>query len=243
MNYPGFRHPSASWAVSMLFLVVHSTAFAQTYRNLSTVQDGSGVMSTNAVILSDGRAYTNVSASGQPGGVAISSNPSAGLTNYAGFLQAVDIKRPDLRDRYGNPYELTPDNDADGLSDLTEVTGTNFNPVTATDVNQADTDNDGVSDWAESVAGTNPTNSDAFLEILAFNRSGTDKVLQWSARDGKSYRIRYSETVGFQSPTNILGTSVVNDLTAPAPWYPTVGSYTNAGLYSNRYYVIEVIQP
>jgi hypothetical protein len=242
MKCSGFLPFLSAVVIASLFFTSGSV-MAQNYRNLSTVQDGSGTMSTNTVTLSDGKAYTNVSAAGQPGGVFISSNPAAGLTNYAGFLQAVDIKKPDLRDKYGNPYELTPDNDADGLADVTEVTGTNFNPVTATAVNDADTDHDGVSDWAECVAGTNPTNSDAFLEIYTFSQTNLNKIIQWTARSGKSYRILYSESTSYQNPTNVLATTVVMDPSAPAPWYPAAGSYTNTGVYSNRYYVIEVVQP
>jgi len=210
------------------------------YRNLSSVLDGSGTMSTNTVTLPDGKAYTNISAAGQPGGIFISSG--GGMTNYAGFLQAVDIKRPDLRDPYGNPYELTTDNDADNLSDLAEILGTNFDPVTATEVNNADTDGDGQPDGAESVAGTDPTNRDLFLQITEIMKgAGNEKVVEWVARDNKRYRSLTVESPNFTCPgNNVVGTVDVHDVSAPAPWYQTTGTFTNTSALNNRYYIIQV---
>lgn len=61
---------------------------------------------------------------------------------------------------------MDPDNDADGLSDEGEVTGSSFSPATATAVNEVDTDADGAGDHEESVAGTDPTDPESHLYIL-----------------------------------------------------------------------------
>ncbi|MBU1909513.1 MAG: thrombospondin type 3 repeat-containing protein, partial [Verrucomicrobia bacterium] len=170
------------------------------YRQLSTVHDGSGTMSTNTVLLS-GVDYRHVSAAGQPGGIFTSTNGT--LVNYAGFLQAVDIKRPDLdTDGDGVIDELSTDNDGDTLTDQEEVEGSEFDPATVTLVNNPDTDGDSVPDGEESTAGTDPTDEDAFLQITAFRDAGGDKVLWWTARDGKQYSI-LSADGNHTYPTNV----------------------------------------
>ncbi len=138
-------------------------ASAQDWRHLSTVQDGDGSMSTNTVIV-DGIAYTNVSAGSQPGGIHTSSSNE--WINHAGFLQAVDIKRPGLDlDGDGVIDELDADNDNDRLSDADEVSGSQFDPSAVTDVNNPDTDGDSMIDGFEYIAGSDPTDDQSYFYV------------------------------------------------------------------------------
>ena len=224
--------------VAALLAFSSARALAQDYRNLSSVQDGSGTLSTNTVNLG-GINYTNVSAGGQPGGIFTSTGGT--YTNYAGFLQAVDIKRPDLKDKYGNPYELTPDNDADGLSDVSEILGTNFNPATPTDPNNPDTDGTGVSDCEKAIAGVDPTNPASAFEIISVQRSSSNNVITFAARgDGvKQYKILAADGP-YAIPNQILATNSYSG--GVAPWYEVTAVYTNSGAASNRSYAVQVMK-
>jgi hypothetical protein len=206
------------------------------YRQLSSVHDGSGVMSTNTVTLGP-VAYRHVSAASQPGGIFTSTNGA--IVNHAGFLQAVDIKRPGLdTDGDGVIDELSTDNDGDALTDGEEIEGSEFDPATATLVNNPDTDGDNVPDGQEASAGTDPTDEDAFLQITALENRGGDKALWWTARDGKQYRI-LSADGNHAYPTNVEGT--VTAAGGAAPWFETISGFTNAGATGARSYGVHVL--
>ncbi len=216
----------------VLSLSVH----AQGFRQLSTVHDGSGVLSDNTVTLG-GVDYRHVSAAGQPGGVFTSTGGD--FSNMAGFLQAVDIKRPDLdTDGDGVIDELSLDNDGDGLHDAVEIEGSEFDPTTPTYVNTADTDGDGVIDGEESVAGSNPTDPNSFLQITSIQDMGDAQALSWTARDGKQYRILSAEGQ-HAHPTNVE--AIVTAQGGLAPWFETSGGFTNAGGTDVKTYGIEVL--
>lgn len=237
MKHLFVRH---AWVVLMVVGgALAGTANAQTYRNLSSVHDSSGVMSTNTVRIGT-LDFTNVSACGQPGGVFISSNPTAGLTNYAGFLQAVDIKRPNLdTDHDGVIDEISEDNDSDGLKDLAEVTGSGFDPVTTSEVNNPDTDGDTMPDGAESVSGTNPRDNNSLLEITAASRTGEVNLVEWSARGGKTYHIMAADGANFARPDQPIGTTTV--VGGVAPWFETSAAFTNADAADGRYIAISPV--
>ncbi len=219
----------------LLAVAVHAYA----WRHLATVHNGSGRLSDNTVEL-DGVAYRHVSAAGQPGGVSTSTNGD--LVNHAGFLHAVDIKRPDLdTDGDGVIDELDPDNDGDGLPDLVEVAGSAFDPTTPTLVNSADTDGDGVSDYDESLAGTNPQDPDAFLRITSIRHESGAVVVSWTARDGKQYRVLsadHSHTYPFPNVEDTI-TAEGGD----APWFETTGHFTNETPVKAKTYAVEVVTP
>ncbi len=219
--------------VSVLVVLCSTVSFSQTYRQLSTVHDGSGVMSTNTVNLG-GVNYRHVSAAGQPGGIGTNANGS--LNNYAGFLQAVDIKKPNQTDIYGNPYELTPDNDADGLSDIGEVQGTNFNPNTATEVNIADSDGDGISDGGEAIAQTDPLNTNMYLRILGIRNVGGSREITYLARDNKIYHVRANDG-SYQKPATDMGTD--QEAGGSGAWLVRTNTYTDAGVTNERNYAVE----
>ncbi len=212
-----------------------TAALAQTYRNMSSVHDGSGTMSTNTVNLS-GIEYTNVSAAGQPGGINISSNGT--LVNYAGFLQAVDIKRPDLdTDHDGVIDEISADNDSDTLADLTEVQGNTFDPNTPTYVNVADSDDDGLTDGAEAAAGTDPLDENANLRILSVSSAGGGKQITYLARSQKNYIIRGDDD-GYSYPTNYVGTGA--ETNGVGAWQVRTNTFVDSSSPTNsRFFAVQ----
>ena len=222
-------------------VLLAGNALAQAYRNMSSVHDGSGRMSTNTVTLpanGDGTpvAFKHISAAGQPGG--IQTNANGAMKNYAGFLQAVDIKKWNQTDIYGNPYELTPDNDVDGLTDIEEVEGSGFSPGTPTGVNNPDTDGDGVPDGGEAAGGTNPTNENSYLQIVSIKRDG-EQVVHWTARgDGSvNYRLRYEDAKSDGPPVAAVDIGTASG--GSAPWFETVAGYTNASATDMKIYAVE----
>ncbi|OQA24346.1 MAG: hypothetical protein BWY59_02236 [Verrucomicrobia bacterium ADurb.Bin345] len=225
------------FVLAILFAVaVH----AHEWRHLSTVHDGHGLMSANTVEL-DGVAYRNVSAGSQPGGVF--SGTSGDLANSAGFLQAVDIKRPDLdTDGDGVIDELSTDNDGDGLLDIEEVEGSEFDPVTPTLVNDPDSDGDGASDNDEVLPGTNPRDPNSLFEITDITSVGADAEVTWNARGNKErvYVVRAIDD-SYEDPLPIViwSNAVVGGI---APWYETPAVVTNPTV-GTRFFAVEVMMP
>jgi hypothetical protein len=182
-------------------------------------------------------SLVNVSASGQSGSV----NTSQGglITHYGGFLGCVTLL-PNLdTDSDGLADEIDPDNDNDGLTDLTEVGGNAFMPNTVTDINNADSDGDGASDGDEAMAMTmtNPQDVNALLQILDIARAGSITV-EWFARDGKSYNLLAVDDL------NAFGSAVViSNVTAvggSAPWFETTATADDTNAPSNRSYFIQL---
>lgn len=222
----GTRAGVVGWMVVAVWLA-GSDGLAQ-FTNRSSVLDGSGGTSS-------GGSFTNISAAGQPGGIAVSSGGS--FVNQAGFLNTFSL-RPNLdTDGDGLANELDSDNDGDGLADLAEIEGSGFSPVTPTQVNVADTDGDGVPDGSESVAGTDPSNPNALLEVFRIAQAGGQQI-QWTARGGKTYRVlaRTNLLAGTFTPiaTNTAGGGV-------APWFVVTNTAVDVSSLGAEFYAVEVL--
>ena len=206
------------------------TAEAQ-FTNRSSVLDGSGTTSS-------GGSYTNISAAGQPGGIAVSSG--GGYVNQAGFLNTFSIKPALDTDGDGLADEIDMDNDNDQITDETELAGTAFAPGTPTLLNVADSDGDGIPDGAEAIAGTNPTDVNSLLEIVAITNSAGSRFVTWQARGSnqKTYLVRSASTVFGPYSTIVFSNTVAGGL---SPWYETFGTATDPAAGSNRFFAVEVL--
>lgn len=215
--------------ILMLSLVIvgSTAAFAQ-YTNKSSVLDGAGAVAS-------GGTFTNISAAGQPGGVAVATGSS--YVNQAGFLNTFLIK-PSLMGVHGIPVEIDPDNDGDGLADEIEINGSSFSPFSPTNPNLADSDGDGVTDRSESVAGTNPMDAAAMMEIVRISRGGIADIA-WVARSNKTYKVLFAVTP-LQPVTNELTTVTATGF-ANAPWYVLTNTLTDGNAATTRVYAIEVL--
>ena len=224
----------ARYVLVLFFLVGSSLWSAATMTNISHVVDGIGSWSS-------GGSYSNLSAVAQPGGVSVSS--AGTMINSAGFLNTF-VLNPSLdTDGDGLSNELDSDNDNDGLDDNDELAGSGFNPVTITDVNAVDTDGDGMSDGSEAVAGTDPTDNSASLQIVSIEPSGDDLIIGWQARSGNSYRVGGSFDLIADPDFNndVVHAVLVTNAAAP-PWYVTTNYYRHVGASTNmdsHFYIIE----
>lgn len=214
-----------------LLLAGSAVAFAQ-YTNKSSVLDGSGTRAA-------GGSYTNLSAAGQPGGTA--GSEGGGFANQAGFLNTFSLQPGLDTDHDGLTDELDPDNDNDGLADATEIGGSGFNPATPTLVNLADTDGDGQLDGWEAVAGTDPTDKNAFLELVAISNTpaGHGIAVAWLARGNnqKTYVVR-ATTDALQPYSTVVFSNTVAG--GNAPWFAVTSSITHVISSNTQFYAVEV---
>lgn len=134
------------------------------------------------------------------------------------------------------------DSDGDGLSDLEEITGVDEAGTTVGGTTfvlspapfksnpfAADSDNDGVKDGDEAVAGTNPINSTDYLRITAIT-GGAGQIVRWSSVNGKVYDV--------QSATNVTAFSdvVASDVNAAG----ASTAITNPASTEVRFYRVRV---
>jgi hypothetical protein len=123
------------------------------------------------------------------------------------------------------------DHDVDGMPDWWEhrnfVTGTNTRP-------DADADGDNMDNYAEWVAGTQPTNDGSVFEVQAL-ASATRPVLSWPGVSNRRYAVEYT--------TNLLSPFVILDSNIP-PVLP-MNTYTDTVHADEHrlFYHIEVSLP
>ncbi|MBN2561436.1 MAG: hypothetical protein JXQ75_10960, partial [Phycisphaerae bacterium] len=116
------------------------------------------------------------------------------------------------------------DSDHDGLADTNELA------ATATDPTQSDTDGDGMNDGDEIGAGTEPGNSESFLDVAptedtAWNPQGI--VIRWPSVAGKQYRVEratdlmngFSALASMVPATPPLNVHTDQTATAEGPYY------------------------
>jgi len=224
----------ASSSIAVVTLLMIPVAALAAYTNTSSVVDGAGSQST-------GGSYGNVSAVAQPGAVGIARN--GGLVNYSGFLNTISLRPALDTDGDGLIDEFDPDNDNDALEDAEEIGGNTFSPVTVTDVNDSDTDGDGALDGEESVAGTDPTDADALLTIIAVQEATNGVEITWLARSNRTYEVRWNTDLTNAGGFTSMDTVTVTDV-ASAPWYVVTNTYVDTvhSAATNGFYRV-LVQP
>ena len=88
------------------------------------------------------------------------------------------------------------DTDHNGLPDAWEIQ--NFGHL-GVDPN-ADPDHDGMSNWQEYLAGTDPNNGSDYLRIISYTRVGTYNSLRWTAEPTRLYRVERRTAFDVASP-------------------------------------------
>ncbi len=217
-------------AIAILVLSCSTAAFAQ-YTNKSSVLDGSGTRAS-------GGSYTNLSAAGQPGGIAVASGGS--YVNQAGFLNTFCLK-PGQLGVHGIPVEIDPDNDGDNLTDMQEITGSAFSPATPTDPNNPSSGNTGMSDLQASIAGVNPYDSNATLRIVAVTNASGQTYVAWRAH-GNNERtyVVYSTTNAMQQYATVVFSNKVAG--GSYPWYVTTNAVPDSPAGGAKFYTVTVSQ-
>lgn len=201
-----------------------------------------------------------LAACAQPGGVGLASAPG-GVQHAAGFLQVFQLNTGRDLDGDGVADAVDPDNENDGLSDAAEVAGSSFSPVTATGINTADTDSDGLSDGQEAIAGTNPTDPASNLRVSVVpagylqgstyldetNGIQTNVTLvvtglqvQWSGRAGKTYQI--DRTADVRSTPYGAQQSLTSIGPGAGPWQVVTNVWVDTNLISRSFYRV-LVQP
>ncbi len=172
-----------------------------------------------------------------PGGAARNSS----FVSQAGFAPSMVLHPAVDTDADGVIDENDPDDDGDGIGDANELSGDGFDPATPTDPLRADSDGDGATDGDESVAGTNPHDPDARLQITDARPQGTDVVLTWQSRGGYHY-----ELLGATSMNALaISPSLLDSHTAgggAAPWYEVLSSVTNTPGAPALFYRVNVVE-
>ncbi len=109
---------------------------------------------------------------------------------------------------------LDPDADGDGMEDAWEITyfGSTNNP---SGMPENDTDNDGMNNISEYIAGTDPTNTVSVLKFESAKYvSGPGIEFQWASASNRIYEIDWSRDLSsnafFLGDTNLTGTPPLN---------------------------------
>lgn len=215
-------------ALSLFLVLTVAGAKAQTQE--SSVLNGMGARSM-------GGTYTSISAGAQPGGVAVAS--SGTMIHYAGFLSTFSLQPMLDTDGDGLNDETDGDNDNDRLADLEEIQGTEFSPVTTTDLNNADSDGDGAYDGDESIAGTDPTDPGAFLRILSITISNNLQTVSWIARGNVTYGLYMS-----QDPDSLPSSYIENVVVSggSGPWQVRTNSVTDPAMAETQYFTVKAVE-
>ena len=200
-------------------------------RQTAAVLDGAGAWAS-------GGPYRQIGALAQPGAVA---EARAGSRySQAGFLSLFALQPARDCDGDGLADEADGDNDGDRLDDWAELSGVRFAPPTPTLVNVADTDRDGVTDGAEAVAGTNPTDAESRFQLVSISRLPGACEVAWRARGNHErlyvVRARTNLTAGAQHV--VFSNTVAGGV---APWYAATNFLSDSTDDRNRFYIVEAL--
>lgn len=139
----------------------------------------------------------------------------SGLSGLAMSISISSNATPGARD-----FIVTQGSDVAYASGFFEVQGTNtdynfdafedtfqrtyFPLFTATNAGpNADPDGDGMNNYAESIAGTAPTNSASVLKMLSVARTNNTATVRWLSVNGKRYQMLYSTNLNSGSWSNL----------------------------------------
>lgn len=131
------------------------------------------------------------------------------------------------------------DTDNDGVPDIYETnTGVWNGPTdTGTDPNDADSDDDGLKDGDEVIAGTNPNDDQDFFQLADVGSSPSGMLIEWLARTGRVYAIHHLDGSLVTDSFQPLGTW--SNITVVSDGYTNVVDDT-AGGTTSRFYRITV---
>ena len=152
--------------------------------------------------------------------------PPGGVINVPGYGSAPAALR-------ANAWVQLREGDADndGMSDSWEQTH-----FSTTDRNgTGDFDQDGSTDLAEYLAGTNPVDGQSVLEVLQITSVNTgQRQLIWSAQPGKSYRLEYK--------TELSGATWISLGQIITATTPTASAFDSAATAEKRFYRVALVQ-
>ncbi len=121
------------------------------------------------------------------------------VTNYIAPASQTQTLEPGGVLRFTGQYTFA-DSNHNGIPDTWEVTY--FGQVDPGRTVLTDSDSDGQTDYAEFVAGSNPTNTTSNLELRANAQSETNLTLSWPSARGRSYTVeRLSGTGSWEMVT------------------------------------------
>lgn len=119
------------------------------------------------------------------------------------------------------------DSDGDGIPDAWMMQYFGHPTGMAADKSRAedDADGDGVPNWAEYAAGTNPTDGTSYFHLVDTQPQGNDQLISWSAIGGVSYIVQTATNLasGFADVSPVITPD--NDGTAT---YLDIGARTNS---------------
>jgi len=107
---------------------------------------------------------------------------------------------------------------------------------------QTDTDGDGMSDWAEWQAGTNPYDPSNCIAITHCETKDGKLILNWQAVAASSYEIVFSPTISGLA-TNPDHIAFITSSGGEQPWFKTLCSFSNDINTATGFYRIRLVLP
>jgi len=146
---------------------------------------------------------------------------SRGDRTVEGIVDAYEDSATNSSEVAVPPVELemdATDGDGDGLPDAWEAAYTSDSQGLDPNV---DSDKDGLTNWKEWYAGTNPTNSESRLVVSEVDVSGATPILSWQSAQDRTYSVLYGSNLvdGMTVLTNgIESTPPTNSMALPSSW-------------------------